>query len=179
QVRDTHFGEGNYDQTERHIQLLLREAGHTVLASPGASIDPGLTQDANFQTQELYAGRQEFNGNQQAYTPGQPFDFHDAAPIVEGRHSDNLIYWQGLWTIHDQSQREYAQHARSSPPGQDYALIDYHARQVLLVAASSSTSQRVYLQLDGHDLASSEAGADVRFDGSGHSYVDIDRSDLS
>ncbi|TMD06868.1 MAG: thioredoxin family protein [Chloroflexi bacterium] len=178
QVRDTHFGEGNYDQTERHIQLLLREAGHTVLASPGASIDPGLTQDANFQTQELYAGRQEFNGNQQAYTPGQPFDFHDAAPIVEGRHSDNLIYWQGLWTIHDQSQREYAQHARSSPPGQDYALIDYHARQVFMVAASSSTSQRVYLQLDGHDLASSEAGADVRFDGSGHSYVDIDRSDL-
>src|SRR5207245_9145231 len=61
QVRDTHFGEGNYDQTERHIQLLLREAGHTVLASPGASIDPGLTHDANFQTQEPSARRHDLH----------------------------------------------------------------------------------------------------------------------
>jgi thiol-disulfide isomerase/thioredoxin len=177
-IRDTHFGEGNYDQTERNIRLLLKEAGHTVLASPGASIDAGITQDANLQTQELYAGRPEFYGNQQAFTPGQPFDFHDPAAIVEGAHSDNLIYWQGRWTIHDVSQGEYAQHARSSSAGQDYALIDYRARQVFMVAATSSTTQRVYLQLDGHDLAPSDAGADVRFDGSGHAYVDVDRSDL-
>ncbi|HKV29967.1 MAG TPA: redoxin domain-containing protein [Candidatus Dormibacteraeota bacterium] len=177
-IRDTHFGEGNYDQTERNIRLLLNEAGHGVLASPGASIDAGITQDANAQTRELYAGRQEFYGNQQAFTPGQPFDFHDPAPIVEGTHSDNLIYWQGRWTIHDPSQGEYAQHARSSSSGQDYALIDYRARQVFMVAATASTTQRVYLQLDGRDLAPTDAGADVRFDGSGHAYADIDRSDL-
>lgn len=176
-IRHKQVGEGSYGQTEQNIQLLLKEAGHIVHPSPGASIDPGITQDANSQTQELYAGRAEFNGNEQPFTTRQPFDFHDPAPIVEGRHSNNLIYWQGLWTMYDQDQGEYAQHARTSSPGRDYALIDYLARQVFMVAGTSSTTERVYLHLDGRDLRPSEAGADVLFDASGHSYVDIDRSD--
>lgn len=177
-IRHTRVGEGSYAETEQTIQQLLGDAGYPVRAGPGATIDPGLTQDANFQTGELYAGRLEYIGNVESYPPGQPFDFHDPAPIVEGRHQNNLIFWQGRWSINFPTQGDYAQHTRTSLPGQDYALIDYRARRVFMVAATSSAPERVYLQLDGGDLTRSEAGSDVRFDTSGHSYVTIDRSDL-
>ena len=40
-VRDAHFGEGDYDETERAIRTLLAEAGHTNLGSGRARIGAG------------------------------------------------------------------------------------------------------------------------------------------
>jgi thiol-disulfide isomerase/thioredoxin len=61
QIRHTHFGEGEYDVTERTIQALLAEGGATV-SSALASADPGLSSDANAQTPELYAGSARGDG---------------------------------------------------------------------------------------------------------------------
>lgn len=177
-IRYIHAGEGNYQETERAIRLLLKDAGSTLPAGPAASLDPGLTQDATLQTRELYAGRLDSVGNVVSYPPGEPFDFSDPGPTVEGRHQDNLIFWQGRWSINYPDQGDYARHARMSAPGQDYALIDYRARRVFMVAATAGTPERVYLRLDGRDVSRSDAGSDVRFDGDGHSYVEVDRADL-
>ena len=60
-IRHTHFGEGEYDGTERAIQALLAEGGRSV-SEPLASADPGLSTDATAQTPELYAGSDRGNG---------------------------------------------------------------------------------------------------------------------
>lgn len=61
QIRHTHFGEGEYDVTERAIQGLLAEGGGSS-AQPLASVDPGISSDANMQTRELYAGSERGDG---------------------------------------------------------------------------------------------------------------------
>ena len=58
----THFGEGEYDVTEKAIQTLLAQGGRTVPTSI-ASADPGITSDANRQTPETYAGSARGNGS--------------------------------------------------------------------------------------------------------------------
>jgi thiol-disulfide isomerase/thioredoxin len=60
-VRHTHFGEGEYDITERAIQALLAEQGKAVPQTI-ASGDPGITADAQAQTLETYAGSARGNG---------------------------------------------------------------------------------------------------------------------
>jgi thiol-disulfide isomerase/thioredoxin len=176
-IRHTELGEGGYADTEAAIQLLLRNAGFVVHTSAGPTIDPGLTQDANLQTVELYGGNPDSIGNQESYAPGQAFDFHDPGTLSTGHHQANVIFYQGRWSINLPGEGDHAQHSRASPPGQDYALINYRARRVYMVAATSGSPERVYLRLDGADLKPSDAGSDVKFDSSGHAYVDIDRSD--
>jgi thiol-disulfide isomerase/thioredoxin len=60
-IRHTHFGEGEYDVSERAIQALLAEGGASK-SEALASADPGLSTDAEAQTPELYAGSNRGNG---------------------------------------------------------------------------------------------------------------------
>ncbi len=73
-IRHTHFGEGQYDVTERAIQELLAEGGGFAPKTL-ASADPGLSSDANLQTPELYAGSER---------------------------GGDAIHLTGSWTIHPQ-----------------------------------------------------------------------------
>jgi thiol-disulfide isomerase/thioredoxin len=61
-IRHTHFGEGDYDVTERAIQQLLSEGGARVTA-PLASADPGIGPDAANQTPETYVGSERGDGS--------------------------------------------------------------------------------------------------------------------
>ena len=61
-IRHSHFGEGEYDVTERAIQALLSEGGKTVPKTL-ASADPGISADAGAQTPETYAGSARSNGS--------------------------------------------------------------------------------------------------------------------
>ena len=61
-IRHTHFGEGEYDVTERAIQALLSESGKSVPKTL-ASSDPGITADASAQTPETYAGSARGDGS--------------------------------------------------------------------------------------------------------------------
>jgi thiol-disulfide isomerase/thioredoxin len=56
-VRDTHFGEGGYDQTEASIRALLTEAGHPPKAPPGEAAANATGEDGI--TPELYASAAE------------------------------------------------------------------------------------------------------------------------
>ena len=62
QIRRAHFGEGEYDVTEKAIQTLLIQGGQAVPTSL-ASADPGITADANHQTPETYAGSARRDGS--------------------------------------------------------------------------------------------------------------------
>ncbi|MEA2683837.1 MAG: hypothetical protein QOK05_2165 [Chloroflexota bacterium] len=172
-IRHTNFGEGDYDKTEQNIRDLLKEAGHAVPAAGAASLDPGLTNDSQNQTQELYAAAPRGYDIPDAVA-NRVNAYKDPGPGAGGRRQDNKIYWQGSWNIGD----EFAEHPRDSPAGQDYFLVEYQARQVFMVAQGSGGTRRAYVTLDGADLRPADAGADVKFDGSGHSYIDADRSDL-
>jgi thiol-disulfide isomerase/thioredoxin len=174
-VRHTHFGEGEYAQTEQAIRDLLREAGHTVGAAGAAGaagIDPGLTNAAGAQTRELYAAAPRGYDIPDAVA-NAAHDYRDPGPDPGGHRQNNKIYFNGTWNIGD----EFAEHPRDSPSGQDYFLIDYTARQVFMVAQGVGGPRRAYLTLDGTDLKPADAGPEVKFEG-GHAYLDVDRSDL-
>ena len=172
-VVHSHFGEGEYDKTEQEIRTLLAAAGHTVGPAGTASIDPGVSADAQAQTAELYASAAR-TYNIPAAVPDRVNTYVDPGADAGGHRQNNKIYWNGSWKIG----QEFAEHARDSPPGQDYFLVDYQARQVHIVAQGGAGVARAYLTLDGADLKPTDAGPEVKFDGDGHAYVDVDRSDL-
>jgi thiol-disulfide isomerase/thioredoxin len=161
-------------RTEAAIRQRLADAGHPVDGVPGSRIDPGLTVDAQLQSHELYAAAgRGFSANPEH--PGQAFAYTDpGADGTDGHRRNNFIYWQGTWTIG----QEFAEYTGASPPAPGYFAIEYQARNVYMVAASASGSRRAYVTLDGVDVARADAGAAIQYDGQGHSYVDVDRSDL-
>ncbi len=168
-IRDTHFGEGKYDQTEQSIRSLLAEAGHKVGA---AGADAGPTAQGA-RTAELYAAAGR-GFDIPSEHPGSAFNYVAPAADQQGHLQANSIYWNGLWNIG----QEYAEHARDSAPGQDWAAVDYSASTVVMVAANGGQPVKVYVTLDGKDVSRADAGSDLLYDASGHSYVEVGRSDL-
>ena len=168
-VRDTHFGEGQYDQTEQSIRSLLAEAGHQVGA---AGADAGPTPRGT-RTAELYAAAGK-GFDVPAEHPGADFDYAAPAADKQGHLQANSIYWNGLWNIG----QEYAQHSRGSQPGEDFAEVDYSAATVVLVAANANQPVKAYVTIDGKDVPQPDAGSDLQYDAAGHSYVEVGRSDL-
>ena len=173
-VRYTSFGEGDYDKTEAAIRQRLADAGHKVDSVPGSNIDPGLTADAQLQTRELYAAAgRGFNANGEH--PGQPFAYTDpGADGTDGHRRNNFIYWQGTWNIG----QEFAEYIGTTPPSAGFFAIEYQARSVYIVAESSGGVRRAYVTLDGADVSRADAGSALQYDSAGHSYIDVDRSDL-
>jgi thiol-disulfide isomerase/thioredoxin len=168
-LRHMHFGEGEYDKTEQVIRGLLAEAGHNVAAA-GADAGP---QPQGAQTAELYAAAGRGFDIPPEH-PGSAYDYKDPGPDSQGHRNNNAIYWNGLWNIGS----EYAEHARDSQPGQDYAAVDYSATSVVMVAANATSPVKTYVTMDGKDVLRQDAGDDIKYDSAGHSYVQVDRSDL-
>lgn len=168
-LRHSHFGEGEYDKTEKVIRGLLGEAGHTV--GP-AGADAG-AQPQGPRTAELYAAADR-GFDVPAARAGVAFDYKDPGPDAQGHRQKNAIFWNGLWNIG----LEYAEHARASNPGQDYTALDYQATTVVMVAANAGAPVKTYVTLDGKEIPNSDAGPDIKYDAAGRSYVQVDRSDL-
>ena len=168
-VRDTHFGEGEYDKTEVVIRGLLAEAGHKVGA---VGVDAGPVPQGP-KTAELYAAAGR-GFDIPAEHPGSAFDYQDPGTDAQGHRQANSIYWNGLWNIGQQ----YSEHARDSQPGQDYAAVDYRANSVVMVAANGGAPVRAYVTFDGKQVPKTDAGPDIKYDDTGRSYVQVDRSDL-
>jgi thiol-disulfide isomerase/thioredoxin len=168
-LRHTHFGEGEYDKTEQVIRGLLAEAGHNV-GPAGADAGP---QPQGAQTAELYAAAGR-GFDIPLEHPDSAFDYKDPGPDAQGHRKNNAIYWNGLWNIGSES----ADHARDSQQGRDYAAVDYSATSVVMVAANAAAPVKTYITMDGKDVLRQDAGDDIKYDGAGHSYVQVDRSDL-
>jgi len=106
-IRHHHYGEGEYDRSERVIQQLLAEAGRTGV--PGGVVDPragGAQAAPDFTTvksPETYVGYSR--GNNFA---AKPFPVkHDAAAIYVTPSALTLNQWglEGVWTIGSEMSR--------------------------------------------------------------------------
>ncbi len=134
-VRYTHFGEGDYEESERAIQTLLEERGYEVNESITKSSQ---TKQASGQTPETYLsssrGERFANTNQ-----------FKADEIVKYSLKDNLSLNQwslgGDWSIGKES---------SLSSGGAQLQINYSAREVYLVM-SGPAGAKVGVSVDGID----------------------------
>lgn len=158
QIIYTHFGEGNYIETEMQIQSALKDAGFKIdekmiSGSEGSSFGSG-------QTPELYFG--------------------SARGSVENIPQDislqpDQIYTIGKW----RQEKEFLQHGRITDDLDDLIILNYTAKDVYLVMESEDGQPaKVYLTLDGVGLNSNNAGEDVKFDEKDRSYVEVKFSTL-
>jgi cytochrome c biogenesis protein CcdA/thiol-disulfide isomerase/thioredoxin len=145
-VRYTHFGEGDYEETEAAIRALLAEAGHP----PGRA----MTEVAGEQASTLVTTPESYLGAARA-------DRFLNGPIVPGTHRyeaperfayDSLAY-EGTWRIgHD---------AATSTQRSRLHLL-FGARRVFLVLGSRGNAPRsVRVLLDGRPIEAELAGRDV------------------
>jgi cytochrome c biogenesis protein CcdA/thiol-disulfide isomerase/thioredoxin len=146
-VRNAHFGEGGYDETERAIRTLLRDAGHSDLGAgaraTGQAPSPGAT------TPETYLGAARAQGwvNGTIHPGWQDFG---AAPT---ELSTNQFAYSGRWGITDEDAKSGAG-ARID--------LEFNARRVFLVLGSPERARHVRVLLDGRPISAKLAGADVR-----------------
>ncbi|MDX6607754.1 MAG: hypothetical protein QOD14_2294 [Solirubrobacterales bacterium] len=144
-VRDAHFGEGDYAQTERAIRTLLQEAGHKSLGS-GARAS-AQAPSAGAITPETYLGASRAQGWVTPVHPGDQ-DFGSAP----GRLSANQFAYAGNWRITNED-------ATSGAGGE--IDMEFNARRVFLVLGSPDQARHVRVLLDGKPIPAKLAGADV------------------
>src|SRR3954451_1830875 len=145
-VREAHFGEGDYAETEREIRTLLNESGHSSLGS-GARAS-GQAPSAGATTPETYLGAERAQG---WVTPVHPGD-QDFGPAA-GPLSVNQFAYAGHWGITDED--------ATSGAGAEIDM-EFNARRVFLVLGSPDQARHVQVLLDGKPIPAKLAGADVR-----------------
>ncbi len=155
-IRYTHFGEGDYDETETMIQKLLSEAGSPVneaVANP--------TYQVQTRTPETYLGYERMTGlvSPERVVPNKTTTF--TAPVTIKR---NTFAMSGTWTIGAQ---------RAMPA--TGAVLTYHfdATELFLVMRPKTPGAvaKIKITLDEKDV-SEFAGSDVT---NGMVTVDSDR----
>jgi cytochrome c biogenesis protein CcdA/thiol-disulfide isomerase/thioredoxin len=146
-VRDAHFGEGNYDETERAIRTLLQQAGHANLGGGARAIGQAPSADAT--TPETYLGAARARGwVSGTIHPGNQ-DF--AAPPAE--LPTNGFAYLGHWGVTDED----------ATAGAGAAIdLEFNSRRVFLVLGSPDQARHVQVLLDGQPIPARLAGADVR-----------------
>lgn len=131
-VRYTHFGEGEYEETEKAIQALL---GVTDMPTTSKGIDPGFEK---IRTPEIYIGaarRENFGGNR-----------------VPAELPQNTFYLTGDWQVDDES--------ATLQSDEGSIVIRYTAPKANIVLEGMDTPAEVFL--DGKSLTTSQLGADTR-----------------
>ena len=141
-VRYTHFGEGDYDETEEMIQKLLEEAGSEV--SSKEISNPGYKTYAR--TPELYLGAKRISNlvSPQRYKSGEATEF-----TIPGILPANGFAFDGSWTIDS----EYAH------PSKDSTLVlNFEAKEVFLVVRPLDKEKTglMKIYLDGEISSSGE-----------------------
>ena len=160
QIRHHQFGEGGYEECERVIQMLLREAGREDVADDLVSVAPqGFEVQAdwdNLSSPETYLGYEQA---QNFASPGFAADESRTYAVPEPL---NLNEWAlaGDWTI---------QAGASVPNGADGRLaFRFHARDAHLVMGPRERGTEVPFRvlLDGEPPGAAHGG-DVDEDGNG------------
>jgi thiol-disulfide isomerase/thioredoxin len=180
-VRYTHFGEGDYAETEMMIRELLLDAGAQLndgnLPLPSDQmLDPAFSaaRDAEI-TRELYAGylrgRNDLAFGGGGYV-GQDEYYNTRDAVADLQVPDELephqIYFEGSWYIGPESSR----HGAESTGYEDYLALVYSARSVNAVLTSDSGEPyRVRLTVGGEYLTDENKGADVTIGPDGESYI--------
>ncbi|NTF45271.1 cytochrome c biogenesis protein DipZ [Rhizobium rhizogenes] len=140
QVRHHHFGEGDYDQSERVIQQLLAEAGKTnvssdIVAVKATGAEAAASSEADVQSPETYVG----------YLRSQNF-VDDAGTVNDAAHdyvaaTPKLNEWglAGNWTVGGQ---------QATSNGADTSLYyHFHARDLHLVLGPAADGKPIRFQI--------------------------------
>ena len=175
-----HFGEGDYEETERFIRVALTAAGHDVSGVSAGLVEPEPERDpgARDQTRELYGGYARNYTRQGAYAA--QVEYYEG-PDEERLYSDidtaeqprlhHRWYVHGLW----RNEREAIVHARRTGALEDYFALVFRARSVNVVLNPPRDEPfEVVVEIDGRPLRPEEAGADVVFDAEGRSVIRVD-----
>lgn len=157
-VRYTHFGEGDYDVTERAIRSLLAEAGSTRL---GSEVDVEAETAESFEiTPETYIGFDRVDRSE-GVKPSRSVTDYGRKPVDLPTSTFRL---GGQWRVRD----EEGEAGRG-------AFIDFRVearRTFLVMRTASGRPAKVDVLLDGKPVSAADAGEDVR---NGSLTVDSDR----
>jgi cytochrome c biogenesis protein CcdA/thiol-disulfide isomerase/thioredoxin len=160
-IRGHHFGEGEYDSSERLIRRLLREAGHQDLPDLGGeTAGEGIevaADEGNVRSPETYVGyeRAENFISTPTLLRDQPGDYTVPAGL-------ELNQWAlgGPWTVRAEQATSTAARGR--------IVFRFHARDLHLVLAPGADGKpvRFRVTLDGREPGR-DHGADVDESGNG------------
>jgi cytochrome c biogenesis protein CcdA/thiol-disulfide isomerase/thioredoxin len=157
-VRYVHFGEGAYEETEKHIRQLLEDANGSI-----SDIEMVEVQEFRSQTRtpETYLGYSRAKG----FASNQRPSLDDTASYSYPQNL-RLNQWAlaGDWLITE----EY-----SKPEAGGSLQIQFQAKQVNLVMAPTAENVKVEVFLDGEPITNPEKGRDV-----GTSVVTLDKERL-
>ncbi|VVE37708.1 cytochrome C biogenesis protein [Pandoraea eparura] len=160
-VRYHHFGEGNYAESERVIQQLLREAGAKQVASGIADVQAGGIQQAadmgDVRSPETYVG---YARAENFASPGGAV--HDQASGYRVPSTLSLNQWglTGDWRVGPQRATAVQAGAR--------IVYRFHARDLHLVLGPKASGQPVRFRVTVDGKAPGDAhGTDVGPDGTG------------
>jgi len=158
-IRRTHFGEGEYDQTEMAIQALLKEKG--------ASINTGLVniKDQTPHTQQLSPETYLGSKRMQYYYPSGQLG-NGQQNFTLSNPSLNSFSYGGQWNITDET----------AITGEKSVLsYDFYANRVYIIlrpGSNPSGSAKVKVFLDNKLIDPTVAGQDVK---DGVLTIDVDR----
>ena len=174
-IRYSHFGEGQYLETEEEIRAALTQAGHDVTSIPLGSVGPVRDPDAGAQTRELYGGYERnyhvrglYAAQDEYYAgPDLELEYYDI-DTAERDREHNRWYVHGLW----RNEREAIVHARQTANFEDYFALRFVSRSVNVVLNPPPGDPfTVVVELDGRALTREEAGADIVYDEAGRSVI--------
>lgn len=167
-----HSGEGGYQETEQIIRAALHRLHPDLTFGPLTatvrdSDKPGAV--CYPETQEAYCGYarggpEDTLGNKGGYQRDQSFAYKDS-----GHHEDGTVTLSGQWTAAAQSLRHDGANAT------DYALLRYHALDAnAVIKPETSQPFDVTVLQDGKPVLKKDAGADIRYDAQGRSFLRVD-----
>jgi len=155
-IRSTHFGEGNYEETEAVIRELLAE-GNPPKDMPEEKTSAVKADSVNFakiESDESYIGykREQFQGNSEAIIADKEQTFKEP-PIIE----DNLFYLVGKWIVSSDYATLNAKNGK--------IILNYKASQANLVMSGNGKTVKARVLLDGKLIAPGVRGTNVDADG--------------
>ncbi len=159
-IRYTHFGEGEYDKTEKVIQELLRESGKNV---DSELLDMDSSAPTTRNTPETYLGY----GRMERFASSEKVlkDINAKYTVPPSVETDFFAYG-GTWNITS----EYAESSKN-------AVLDlsFQAREVFLVMRPKDLKKpgEAIILIDGKPISAAEAGMDVK-----NGIVNIDKDRL-
>jgi thiol-disulfide isomerase/thioredoxin len=160
-IRHHQFGEGGYAQTEKTIQQLLTEAGHTDVPRELVSLDPEGVEKAadwaNVKSPETYVG---YERAESFASSGDAVRDRQHTYTVPSRLGLNEWALAGNWTIGPEGAALNAATGR--------IVYRFHARDLNLIMGPSvrGTSVRFRVRIDGEPPGSAH-GIDVDEQGNG------------
>ena len=161
QIRHHHFGEGDYEQSERVLQQLLAEAGSSEIDQELVSVDARGTEAAadwgSLQSPENYVG---YARTEHFASPGGAILDEGRVYAAPARLSLNQWALAGEWTVGNEAIVLNAAGGRIA--------YHFHARDLHLVMGSAvpGTSVRFRLRIDGQPPGAAH-GIDVDDQGNG------------